>query len=150
MAKSKEELIYDIENELVDPTTNKVTGERVKARLLDMVDAMGEGGGGGQYKYYALDEGADATEFMYVLSAVLKVHSNNDSPVISIAPPVMYGDMSLFTIDAVAVDMSLRIIMQGQDMTVGDYFNMVLEMQGLGSLDEIGAHEITKEAFYTI
>lgn len=148
MAKSKEELIYDIENGLVDPTTNKITGERVKARLLDMVDAMGEGGG--QYKYYSIDEGSGATEFMYIFSAVLKVHSNNDSPVISIAPPVIYGDMSLFTIDAAAVDMSLRIIMQGTDLTIGEYLDMILEMQGLGSIEEIGAHEISKEEFYTI
>lgn len=149
MAKSKGELIYDIENELVDPTTNKITGERVKARLLDMVDAMGTGGGGSQYKYYSIDEGSNATEFAFGIGSVVKaaVPSGEQSQIIIISPLSAGTDAEII---AVAIDMSLRIVFNGIEVTYGQYIEEVLALMEVESLDEIGAHEITEKEFYTI
>lgn len=149
MAKSKGELIYDIENELVDPTTNKVTGERVKARLLDMVETMAESAGsGGRYKYYSIDEGSAATEFAYGVGSVMKYYSSEDQSQIVITSPATAG--TGVKIIASAIDMSLRIVFNGIEATYEQYIEEVLALMGAESLDEIGAHEITKEEFYTI
>lgn len=152
MAKSKDDLIYDIQNELVDPTTNKITGDRVKARLLDMVETMAESAGsGGLYKYYSIDEGAAASEFILTMSSLVKVASKEDTSAIDIITPVVIiGASDKVTIMAVVVDMSLRLIFDGLDVTIREYIDMMLEMEGIGSLDEIGVHEIAKEQFYDI
>ena len=156
MAKSKEELIYDIENNLVDPTTNKITGDRVKARLLDMVDAMGQGGGASQMKYYRVEpqSAPDAAELIYILGSLLKVYATSDASNIHIQPPVMCGDPfspdSHFTIMGGAFDMSLRLVASGLNMTIGEYIDFMLDAMEIGSLEDIGAFEITEEEFYTI
>lgn len=153
MAKSIEELKNMINNELVDSTSQKITGASVKNVILEMVETMAEsaGSGGGQLKYYRLEPESDASEFLYALSSILKAHPTEDESQISIMTPVMFGTpMSLFTIVAAAVDLSLRIISQGQDMTIGEYIEFMLNMIGVESFEEVGAIEISKEEFYTI
>lgn len=148
MAKSKEELIYDIENELVDPTTNKITGERVKARLLDMVETMSESSGG-RYKYYSIDEGSGATEFACELGSVMKFHPIDEPSKIFILSPVQLPANNVKII-AAAIDMSLRIMLEGTMATYEQYIEEALAVMGVESLDELGAHEINEDQFYAI
>lgn len=148
MAKSKEELIYDIENELVDPTTNKITGERVKARLLDMVDAMGTGGGGAM-EYWSFPNGmtelAYEAELASFCSAFKAVGDGNTviypsalfSAIVPSDPSVCVG---------LAFDRNLKIAIPGTGMvTIGE----CLDGMGL-DVALFGGVLITEEEFYTI
>lgn len=143
MAKSKEELIYDIENELVDPTTNKITGERIKARLLDMVNAMGTGSG--------------AMEYWSVPSQDVITGLGGNADVIMFAPlgkTILQGttmavpmDMALEMGDilAFAWDNNLRAILNNNIMTLGE----LLTAYGV-NFEDAGFVKITEEEFYTI
>lgn len=150
MAKTTEELISMIENELVDSTSQKITGASVKNVMLEMVETIAEsaGSGGGQYKYYSIDEESDATEFAYALGSVVKFYPSEEQSQIVITSPVVAGtDIKIM---AAAIDMSLRIVLDGTILTNEQYIEVVLAWRGAESLDEIGAHEITEEEFYTI
>ena len=157
MAKSKEELIYDIENELVDPTTNKITGERVKARLLDMVDAMGTGGGGGgsTMEYWTigqLDMDAFSQLAMYLPWAKFSYLSSTF--IVSAATIAAFAgdDASSITLMAFAVDMNARVCVpyftSGKVVSTRE----ALSMLGLpeGGFTEMGCTPLTEEEFYTI
>lgn len=136
MAKSKEELIYDIENELVDPTTNKITGERVKARLLDMVDAMGTGG---DIEYW---EAGDATIPLEIAlyCPIIKIINNE---VTQVAPgAIIYGNTDS-TILAIAFDRTYRYVVDGEIFTMDD---LLTEL----GWDDSNFIQITEEEFYTI
>ena len=148
MAKSKEELIYDIENELVDPTTNKVTGERVKARLLDMVDSMGQGGGGGgQWEYWEIPEGAldGDTSYLIAFAALFRLTGATGE---SFIVPSGYGMpiISYVEPNAIALDTSVVISVEGLTGTLGDLLYADLG----GDFSAIGFEPISKEQFYDI
>ena len=146
MAKTKEELIYDIENELVDPTTNKITGERVKARLLDMVDAMSEStGSGGQLSYWNISDGVAAAEFAMVCALCKVVTTDSGTLVLPLGMAEMYISYMGATLQALAFDFSQRLTNPetGELVTIGE----ILTSETLMSA---GLTEITEEEFYTI
>lgn len=140
MAKSKEELIYDIENELVDPTTNKITGERVKARLLDMVDAMGQGG---NLEYWASGPEPISQLHAAVSSFVKLTQLDFPDKGTQIAPAFMAVMMENVEYHAIAFDPNSIYIMEGETITLR-------ELLALYDFDESQYTRITKEEFYTI
>ena len=143
MAKSKEELIYDIENELVDPTTNKITGERVKARLLDMVDAMGTGGGGAM-EYWGIMPGETDMEAVSTLLACSTLIRGKVDGEVMVLPSGLRTMMGISMPEALAVDRSAEVIVPQQDFkTVGDMLNALIP-----DLNALGFVPITKEVFY--
>lgn len=148
MAKTKEELIYDIENELVDPTTNKITGERVKARLLDMVDAMGTGGGGGQMEYWSFPNGLtdDLDAEMVSALATLAKYTSYGQP--SITPPSLASVMNVeyTSFVGMAFNKDLKIVYYGDDVVTVGFLLTVGEVD----LAAMGGVQITEEEFYTI
>lgn len=141
MAKSKDELIYDIENELVDPTTNKITGERVKNAMKDIVDAMGTGGAA--LEYYAIPEGV--TEGVYnvaQMSSSMKCVLPNG--MIYIMPTAsMIINFDSITILAVGLDANMKLYSDGNEMSMGD----LLETMGNPTTNFT---LISEKEFYTI
>lgn len=144
MAKSKEELIYDIENELVDPTTNKITGERVKARLLDMVNAMGTGGGAMEYWAIPPDAPEDAAQ-MAMFAFIIKGSYINGTVILPADYAAMMG--SSLVLSGLAIDRNARVLLPGDTgiRPLGEIFDEF----GLNFAD-IGLVQIDKETFYTI
>lgn len=145
MAKSKEELIYDIENELVDPTTNKITGERVKARLLDMVDAMGTGGGGNMEYWSVPTELAEDAIELVLYSPWVKFTYSGATIIVSGGTILGFTDAVLL---AIAIDWSAKVAIPGVDgiKTVRELFDLM----ETPPLADMGFIQITKEEFYTI
>ena len=144
MAKSKEELIYDIENELVDPTTNKITGERVKARLLDMVDAMGTGGGQMEYWSVPAEVAEEVVEFA-LYSPWAKFAYNGATIIVSGGVIAAFYDAVLL---AFAIDWSAKIAIPGVDgiNTVRELFDLI----EIPPLADTGLIQITEEEFYSV
>lgn len=143
MAKSKEEIIYDIENNLVDPTTNKITGERVKARLLDMVDAMGTGGG--QWEYWGIvpETNMNAVSMLLPLSTLFRGEVDGE---VMVLPSGLRTQLGISVPEAVAVESSVEIVFPAADFkTVGELLHAMLV-----DFDAAGLVPITKEEFYTI
>lgn len=138
MAKSKEELIYDIENELVDPTTNKITGERVKARLLDMVDAMGTGGGA--MEYWSFPSGVPAEIAEVAMFSTLAKFNLGSTMIQPTAAAFAFGVTEL---SAIALDPTLVVSGDNGFATLGEY------LAGI-DLAAAGGISITEEQFYTI
>ena len=148
MAKSKEELIYDIENELVDPTTNKITGERVKARLLDMVDAMGTGGGGGasQIEYWSFPNGmTEESQELGMSSSLFKaVVDGNTAIYPSVLLTTIVPDPAMCV--GFVFDRNLKIsIPSVGTVTIGEY----MDSMGI-DIASFGGVLVTEEEFYTI
>lgn len=141
MAKSKEELIYDIENELVDPTTNKITGERVKARLLDMVDAMGTGGGGAM-EYWSVPEGV--SEYMEIVATLVPWVKVKVSDYTFIASSLAASSNETL---AFAVDPAANLVV-GPELS-GTFYE-ILPQIGLSNPADVGCVQITKEEFYSV
>lgn len=143
MAKSKEELIYDIENNLVDSNTGKITGERVKARLLDMVDAMGQGGGGSsQMTYWRINDLPSDMAFVVYMSSLSAFDMTGQVVIVPSTYLFLYNGNPI----AIAIDMNLRILLNGEIGTVAD----VLALE-FGDLSQNAAFtQITEEEFYTI
>ena len=137
MAKSKEELIYDIENELVDPTTNKITGERVKARLLDMVDAMGTGSGAMEYW-----KAGDATISVLIALYCPIIKTIIDEVTQVVPGAILYSNTSA-PILAVAFDRTYRFVENGEMITMDDLLTEI-------EWDDSNFIQITEEEFYTI
>lgn len=145
MAKSKAELIYDIENELVDPTTNKITGERVKARLLDMVEAMAESAGSGAMEYWSVPSqdvitglGQNAEVLMF--ATLGKTILQGTTMAVPMNMAFQMGDILAF-----AWDNNLRAILNNNIMTLGE----ILTSFGL-NFEDAGFVKITEDVFYTI
>ena len=138
MAKSKEEIIYDIENNLVDPTTNKITGERVKSALTEMVDAMGQGGGG-QMKYW---KSANPAVSLKVLAAYMSLAKGVAYGEVVIAPGGLIADFAE-NVSAVAFDGNARMYAEGEFLILGEF------LASMG-FDESSLIQITEEEFYTI
>lgn len=141
MAKSKEELISMIENDLVDPSTNKITGERVKNALTEMVDAMGTGGG--NMEYWAVPEDKIGSDIVEELTAYSYLAKGNLYGNITVIPVAMMTMLS-FDITALAIDLSTEIMVGGAASTLGEFFEI-----DSSSFQEEGFIQITKEEFYT-
>lgn len=148
MAKSTEDLIYDIENGLVDPTTNKITGERVKARLLDMVETMAESagsGGGGAMEYWSIPAGyeSDALGELCGLCVLGKFVLDGATLIVSA------GMTSIFAENAVAFafDPNIKMLYPGMGVATA---KEILAQLGVTDLSGIGLTSITEDAFYTI
>lgn len=124
MAKSKEELVAMIETELVDPTSNKITGDRVKNAMKDIVDAMGTGGAA--LEYYAIPEGV--TEGLYnivqVSSSMKCVMPNGMTYIMPTASMIINFDS--LTILAVGIDVNMKLYSAGNTISMGE----LLEMMG--------------------
>lgn len=149
MAKTKGELIYDIENELVDPTTNKVTGERVKARLLDMVETMAEsagsgGGGGAAMEYWGVPAGFEADEMGELCGfCVLGKFINNGVNIIASAG---LGSVMPDYMIAVAFDPNIKLVHPGVGSATA---KEILTLMGVADLSAVGLVPMTEEEFYT-
>ena len=142
MAKSKEELISMIENDLVDPSTNKITGERVKNALTEMVDAMGTGGG--NMEYWAVPEdmiGSDIAQEYLNYCYLAKGDLMGKKVVL---PAAMFFSLALDA-TAFALDLSTEIMEGGNVDTIGEGFEF-----DAASFQEAGFIKITKEEFYGI
>lgn len=149
MAKSKEELIYDIENELVDPTTNKITGERVKARLLDMVETMaesaGSGGGSSVMEYWGTPAGYewDVLGELCALCVLGKFNLDGQTLIVSAGfASVLSADASV----AFAFDPNINMVYPGMGLATA---KEILAQLGVADLSEVGLTPITEEEFYT-
>lgn len=145
MAKSKDELIYDIENELVDPTTNKITGERVKARLLDMVNAMGEGGGGAAMEYWACPTAGVGNEIDAL--AYIAAYTKTSVP----AGTFIIGGFGISLVDQGASFIALAFS-PNATIAMGDIVATTAELlasEGI-DLENLGYTRITKEEFYSL
>ena len=146
MAKSKEELIYDIENNLVDSNTNKITGDRVKARLLDMVDAMGQGGGGGQMEYWSFPNGlSEDMSTVLLYSSLVKVSQGG---AVVVWPTVVANTMGIDPSNCIGlvIDHNLSLFTpEVGKTTIGEVF----DLEGI-NLADAGGVRVTEEEFYTI
>lgn len=145
MAKSKEELIYDIENNLVDSDTGKITGERVKARLLDMVETMAEsagsgGGGASQLEYWSFPNGMPAEIAKVAMLSTLAKFNLGRTQILPTAVAIAFGVMEF---SAIALDLTLVVSGDTGFATLGE------QLAGL-DLAAAGGISITKEQFYTI
>lgn len=153
MAKTKEELVSMIETELVDPTTNKITGERVKARLLDMVDAMGTGGGAMEY-WTTGQLDMDAFYQLVMFLPWAKFSFMGSTYIVSAATiAAMAGDApSSVTLKAFAVDMNAKVcvpyITSGQVVSTREALSMIGVPDN--GFTEMGCTPLTEEEFYTI
>ena len=137
MAKSKEELISMIENDLVDPSTNKITGERVKNALTEMVDAMGTGGG--NMVYYEIVDTSSESIILFALLASLGRSQG------AIAPTALLEFVG-GTANAYAVDLSLKIIGNGLIGTAEEIL-----LTSFPDLSQIpGMKQISEQEFYTL
>lgn len=145
MAKSKEELVYDIENNLVDSNTGKITGETVKARLLDMVDAMGTGGGGAsQMEYWSVPMELldDTASNIMIYSTSLKGLISGATNIIPTSVLTIYGGAFIPT--AFAIDLNMRLCLDSTSLqTLGELFEDT-------DFSALGFAKITEEEFYTI
>lgn len=146
MAKSKKELISMIENDLVDPSTNKITGERVKNAMKDIVDAMGTGGGGAM-EYWRLPEGFTTQGFpekyVIMLSALLRVEDPDDG--IQVVPYVLAAN-NIALVSAVAIDRTTKILGGGQITTLEE----ALVETGVDNFDAMGLTPMTEKEFYSV
>ena len=147
MAKTKEELVSMIETELVDPTTNKITGERVKNALTEMVDAMGTGGGGGAMEYWRLPEGfvnqSSVSAYVILLSALARLEDPDEG--IQVMPPALAAS-NTDLVSAVAIDRTTKVLGGGQIVTLRDLFVDL----GVEDFDAIGLTPMTEEEFYSV
>lgn len=141
MAKTREELVSMIENELVDPTSNRITGERVKNAMKDIVDAMGTGGAA--LEYYAIPEGV--TEGLYnivqVSSSMKCVLPNGMTYIMPTASMIINFDS--ITILAVGLDANMKLYSAGNAISLGD----LLEIMGNPTTNFT---LISEKEFYTI
>lgn len=145
MAKTKEELISMIENDLVDPSTNKITGERVKNALTEMVDAMGSGSGA--MEYWRLPEGFKTqggfSTYVIMLSALARIEDPDEGVQVI---PLALASSDITLISAVAIDRTTKILGDGQTTTIGE----MLVMMGVGDFDATGLTPMTEEEFYSV
>lgn len=149
MAKSKEELIYDIKNNLVDSNTGKITGETVKARLLDMVDAMAESAGkGGNMEYWRIsdkDAFLEGGELLFAFVLLIRVEQNENAAVYSLS---MVNNCFDF-LTAIAFDRSVKLLAGGNMLTVDEIITMMEQEMGV-SWDSLGLTPMTEDQFYAI
>lgn len=157
MAKSKEELISMIETELVDPTTNKITGERVKNALTEMVDAMGTGGGGGgsTMEYWTTGQlDMDTFSELARLLPWAKFSYMGITFIVSAATIAEFAgeDPSSITLMAFAVDMNAKVcvsyLTSGQVVSTREALSMIGVPDN--GFTEMGCTPLTEEEFYTI
>lgn len=148
MAKTKEELVTMIETELVDPTSNKITGERVKDVLTDIVDAMGTSGGG-TMEYWSVPAPGDLTAALMheliVLFYLCKIQSGGKVTIFGASYQLMVWDSGTIA-TAIAWDPNAKMSMNGEFKTT----SAVLEIFGATSLADLGFTQITEEEFYTV
>lgn len=146
MAKSKEELISMIENDLVDPSTNKITGERVKNALTEMVDAMGTGSGASQMEYWSFPIGmtGESQEVAMFSSLFKAVNDGNTGIWPATLLTILAPDPELCV--GLAFDRNLKVSIPGEGTTtIGEY------MDGMGiDVASFGGVLVTEEEFYTI
>lgn len=155
MAKSKEELISMIENDLVDPSTNKITGERVKNALTEMVDAMGTGSGGSTMEYWTTGQlDMDTFTSLVMFLPWAKFGFMGSTYIVSAATiAAMAGDdASSVTLMAFAIDMNAKVcvpyLTSGQVVSTREALSMIGVPEG--GFTEMGCTPLTEEEFYTI
>ena len=149
MAKSKDELIYDIENELVDPTTNKITGERVKERLLDMVETMTESAGkGGNMEYWRISDKEAFLEVADVIAMITMLIRAENNGTITVYPTFVIIDF-IDLLTAIAFDRSVKLILDGTVVTIEEVIARLTEQQGV-TLESAGLVPMTEEEFYAM
>ena len=155
MAKSKEELKDMIENGLADETTGKITGERVKNTLLEMVDAMGTGSGGSTMEYWTMGQiDMDTFTSLVMFLPWAKFSFIGSTYIVSAATiAAMAGDdASSVTLMAFAVDMNAKVcvpyLTSGQVVSTREALSMIGVPDN--GFTEMGCTPLTEEEFYTI
>lgn len=152
MAKTKEELVSIIENDLVDPSTNKITGDRVKNALKDIVEAIGEGSGsgsgGGAMEYWRLPEGGltSSSEEFYIMAMFGMLLQTEFGVTGGLGAVLPFGlESGAGYITAFAFDPTVRV-------SYGEGFASIQDILAElgGSLADIGFTQITEEEFYAI
>lgn len=141
MAKTKEELVTMIETELVDPTSNKITGESVKAVLTDIVDAIGTGSA---LEYWAVPETGAGDELEVVVMVATYVRGEASNGLVIGGAIAAVGVAFGGTLLAFAYDPTLTITMEGDSITAAE----LLAVEGV-DLTALGYTQITKEEFFS-
>ena len=149
MAKTKEELVTMIETELVDPTSKKITGDRVKNVLTEMVSAMGTGSSGGAaFEYW---EGPSDNEVLLAMAMYGVTAKMSDSDgVITILPGGFTALLGSATVLAVCWCPGIKFYSEGTIFSSDELLMMLLGDAGVSSLEEAGLIRITEEQYLTV
>lgn len=143
MAKTKEELIEMIENELVDSTSNKITGDNVKNVMLEMVETIAENAGGGTMEYWTIPSEI-VEDFIEVSAFVLLVKAQqSDTVTIASSIAAAWGGTPI----AMGWDPNVKMCLEGSFMTAQEILQSLLEVS---SWADFGFTQITEEEFYTV
>ena len=146
MAKTKGELISMIENDLVDSTSQKITGASVKNVMLEMVETMAESAGsGGAMEYWSVPSydvitGLGENGEVIIFATLGKIILDGTTMAVPMSVALEMGDILAF-----AWDNNLRAILNNNIMTLGK----LLTAYGV-NFEDAGFVKITEEEFYTI
>lgn len=149
MAKTKEELISMIENDLVDSTSQKITGASVKNVMLEMVETIAESAGkGGNMEYWGVTDFSSLGNAMdYVGLIMLLARAERDGQ-IYVVSSAMAGAFSDY-LTAFAIDKSIKVIFNNTSMTGEEVISMMEQEEGV-SWDSLGLTPMTEEEFYAM
>lgn len=141
---AKEDIINKINNELVDETTNKITGESIKNVLLAIVDGMGAGSG--QMEYWDLTPVDSTTmeelvEFFALMQLVKATITDGEIGIL----PAAISAIANYPVLAVGFDRNIRYVTGGEEFQLGQF----MEENGI-LLEDFGAIPIDEETFYKI
>lgn len=149
MAKTKGELISMIENELVDSTSQKITGASVKNVMLEMVETMaesaGSGGGSSTMEYWGVPAGYESDEMAELcgLCVLGKFNLDGATMIVSAGLAMQFPENVL----AFAFDPHIKLVYPEVGTATA---KEILARMGVTDLSEVGLTPITEEEFYTI
>ena len=142
MAVKKNDVINMINNDLIDSTTNTITGDSLAFVLENMVELIGEGTSSKDpFEYWSLENASEEASEVVAFSVSAKIVGENGA--VSIYPGV-FGILGGGTPIAICVSPDVRFIMEGMDMTFGELVELA------GGFESLGAKEITKEAYFSL
>lgn len=151
MAKTKEELISMIENDLVDSTSQKITGASVKNIMLEMVETMAEsagsgGGGSSTMEYWGVPAGyeLDALGELCGLCVLGKFSLDGQTLIVSAG---FAGVLPADTAVAFAFDPNIKMAYPGMGLATA---KEILAQMGVNDLSAAGLTPITEEEFYAM
>lgn len=148
MAKTKEELIEMIENDLVDSTSQKITGNNVKNVMLEMVETISENAGsGGTMEYWSMPDSftTDAMQELIMFFLLCKIQLDDMVVILGASYQFQMLEYDLIA-TAIAWDPNAKMYIN-EELTTPLAF---LEQTGVTSLADFGFTQITEEEFYTV
>lgn len=141
---AKEDIINKINNELVDETTNKITGESIKNVLLAIVDGMGAGSGQMEYWDVTAIDATAMGELVEVFALMQLAKATIADGEIGILPASIAA-IADYPVLAVGFDRNIRYVQNGEERQLGQ----LMEDSGI-LLEDFGAIPIDEETFYKI